>query len=268
VSFVLNPLSLIHNLHPMIGLSAVIITFNEEKNIDRCLASLHGIADEIIVVDSFSTDRTKEICAKYGVKFFEHKFEGHIQQKNHAASLATFDHILSIDADEALSEELKNEIKRVKSDWKNDGYYVNRLTNYCGKWIRHCGWYPDRKLRLFKKDKGKWAGFNPHDKLELHDASNTSRLDGDLLHYSYYTIEDHISQVNKFTTIGAEVAWTHGERSNIVKIIFKPGIRFLRDYIFHLGFLDGFYGFVICRISSDATFVKYVKLYRLQKAKS
>ena len=252
----------------MIRLSVVIITFNEEHNIERCLNSLLGVADEIIVVDSHSTDRTKEICNKHGVKFFEHPFEGHIEQKNYACSLTTFDHILSVDADEALSPELKDEILKLKSDWQKDGYYINRLTNYCGKWIRHCGWYPDRKLRLFIKGKGIWAGFNPHDMLQLNDDNNSARLSGDLLHYSYYSIEGHLMQVNKFTTIGAEVAFKNGQRSSILIMIFKPVIRFIRDYFFHLGFLDGHYGFVICRISANAKFIKYVKLYRLQKNKS
>jgi glycosyltransferase involved in cell wall biosynthesis len=249
----------------MIRLSAVIITYNEEKNIERCLTSLREIADEIVVVDSGSTDLTKEICSKYGVRFSEHPFEGHIQQKNYACSLATHDHILSVDADEALSDELRKEIIEVKNNWTKDGYWINRLTNYCGKWIHHCGWYPDRKLRLFVKNKGRWAGFNPHDRLDLDDMRNTAQLKSDLLHYSYYTIEDHVAQVNKFTTIGAEVAYEHGERSHILKILLKPGIRFIRDYFFHLGILDGFYGLVICQISAHATFVKYVKLYRLQK---
>ncbi len=249
----------------MIRLTAVIITFNEERNIARCLESLQDLADEIIVVDSGSTDRTKEICDKYKVKFFEHAFKGHIEQKNYACSLSTNEHIISLDADEALSPTLRNEILKLKSDWSKDGYMVNRLTNYCGQWIRHCGWYPDRKMRLFKKGKGEWTGFNPHDRLQLHNAENYSRLNGDLLHYSYYSIEDHLVQVNKFTTIGAEVAYKNGERASLLMLVFKPVIRFIRDYIIHRGFMDGYYGFVICRISAHATFIKYVKLYRLQK---
>jgi glycosyltransferase involved in cell wall biosynthesis len=249
-------------------LSAVIITYNEERNIERCLGSLNGIVDEIIVVDSGSIDRTKEICVKFGAKFSMHPFEGHIQQKNYACSLTSFDHILSLDADEALSPELQHEILRIKNDWTKDGYSVNRLTNYCGKWIHHSGWYPDRKLRLFIKGKGKWSGFNPHDMLLLNDASSQSRLKGDLLHYSYYSIEEHIAQVNKFTTIGAETALANGKRSNLFLVVFSPAIRFIRDYILHRGFLDGFYGFVICRISAHAAFVKNLKLYRLQKKKS
>jgi glycosyltransferase involved in cell wall biosynthesis len=251
----------------MIKLSVVIITFNEERNIGRCLKSISGLADEIIVVDSGSTDNTEEICKKYNVRFIHHAFTGHKEQKNFAASQSTFNHILSLDADEALSEELKNEILKLKDNWEKDGYSFNRLTNYCGRWIRHSGWYPDRKLRLFNKDKGTWAGSNPHDKFLLNDKNNHAVIKGDLLHFSYYTIEGHMEQVNRFTEIAALSAFHDGKRSGLVSIILKPAVRFIRDYFFRLGILDGYYGFVICKISSHAAFLKYVKLYELQKNK-
>ena len=139
----------------MIQLSVVIITYNEERNIARCLDSIKEIADEIIVVDSYSIDKTVEICKSYSAKVFQHKFEGHIQQKNYALEKTSFYFALSLDADEVLSDELRKSIASVKSDWKYDGYEMNRLTNYCGAWIRHGGWYPDRKIRLFDKRKGK-----------------------------------------------------------------------------------------------------------------
>ena len=151
----------------MTPVSVVIITFNEEHNIARCLDSVKGIADEIVIVDSFSKDKTKEICLSYGAKFIENKFEGHIQQKNFAITQAKYPHILSLDADEALDEKLRNSISEVKKNFVHDGYYMNRLTNYCGKWVHHSGWYPDTKLRLWDSRKGQWAGVNPHDKYEL-----------------------------------------------------------------------------------------------------
>ena len=135
----------------MIKLSCAIITLNEERNVARCIESLAGIADEIVVIDSGSTDATEAICRSYGVKFIQHDFEGYVEQKNFAVSQCAFEYILSLDADELLSEELKESISEIKNNWDKDGYSFNRLTNYCGKWIRHCGWYPDRKLRLFKK---------------------------------------------------------------------------------------------------------------------
>ncbi len=249
----------------MIKLSCFIITFNEERNIRRCLESLVGIADEIVVVDSGSTDNTAAICKSFGVKFIINPFEGYIEQKNFASGQCAYENILSLDADEALSADLKNSITSVKENWVTDGYSFNRLTNYCGKWIHHCGWYPDRKLRLYKKGKGKWSGSNPHDQFILNERDNLELLSGDLLHYSYYTIEEHIKQVNKFTEIAAASAFKEGRRSSLIHILIKPVIRFIRDYIFHLGLLDGYYGLVICRITSQSTFLKYVKLYELQK---
>ncbi len=252
----------------MIKLSVVIITFNEEKNIERCIRSVDGIADEIIVVDSFSTDATETICKNLGAKFFSHAFAGYIEQKNYAATLTNYNHILSVDADEAVSEKLKASILSVKNNWKHSSYSMNRLSNYCGHWIKHGGWYPDRKVRLFEKGKGKWGGHNPHDKYLPDDTKDTGFLEGDLFHYSYYSIEGHIAQVNKFSEIGAKSAFDSGKRSNFFKIVFKPKFKFIRDFIFRLGFLDGYYGFVISRISSHETFLKYVKLLELERNKS
>jgi glycosyltransferase involved in cell wall biosynthesis len=246
-------------------LSVVIITFNEEKNIERCIRSVAGLADEVVVVDSFSMDGTETICRKLGAQFVQHPFVGHIEQKNFAGTHATFDCILSLDADEALSEKLKASIMNVKQDWKHTSYSMNRLTNYCGRWIRHGGWYPDRKIRLFEKGKGIWGGQNPHDKFLPADPDDTGFLEGDLLHYSYYSIEGHITQVNKFTDIGAMSAFQSGKKANLFKILFKPVFKFFRDYILLLGFLDGYYGLIISRISAHATFLKYVKLRELCK---
>ncbi|MBX2959014.1 MAG: glycosyltransferase family 2 protein [Flavobacteriales bacterium] len=245
-----------------IQLSVVIITFNEEKNIERCLASVKTIADEIVVVDSFSTDKTKEICLKFGVKFIEHQFDGHIEQKNWAITQASSPYILSLDADEALTPELAKEIEQIKNNWQFDGYSFNRLTNYCGKWIKHCGWYPDVKLRLWDSRKGSWKGTNPHDRYEV-ESNKIKHINQDILHYSYYSISDHIKQVNYFTDIAAKAAFAEGKRSSFLKISTNPIIKFLRDYVFKLGFLDGYYGFIISIISSHATFLKYAKLKQL-----
>lgn len=247
----------------MIKLSVVIITFNEEENIRRCIKAAQGIADEILVVDSYSKDATKEICDNLKVRFVEHKFEGHIQQKNYAASIAEYNHVLSLDADEVLSEELYESIKKVKSNFEADGYTFNRLTNYNGSWVRHCGWYPDVKLRLWDRRKGEWCGENPHDRYELSEGSNVKHLKSDLLHYSYNSIYQHINQVNSFTEIGAKAAFLKGKRSNVFKITIYPLWKFIKDYFFNKGFLDGYTGFVICIISAHATFVKYIKIKEL-----
>lgn len=252
-----------------IKLSVVIITFNEERNIARCLSSVLPVADEIVVLDSFSTDRTPEICAEFGVKFYQHTFDGHIEQKNRALSHAAFPYVLSLDADEALDEKLTASILHIKRNWKADAYSMNRLTNYCGKWIYHCGWYPDRKLRLWDIRKGNWGGTNPHDKVILHEADiQPVHLKGNLLHYSYYTLDDHHRQVAYFTTILAKAQYENGKRVNLFTMYASPIVKFLRDYILKLGILDGKAGFTISRISARATFIKYWKIRSLQSNKS
>ena len=249
-------------------ISAVIITFNEERNIERCLLSLKDVVDEMVVVDSFSKDKTKEICERHGARFIEHAFEGHIQQKNWAATQAHYDYVLSLDADEALHENLKQSILAVKENWTHDGYYMNRLTNYCGKWVKHCGWYPDKKLRLWNRTKGKWGGTNPHDKFELLTGDkSTKHIKGDLLHYSYYTREDHYKQIRYFTDILAKAQFKDGKKAPLLVLLFSPVVKFFKDYFIKLGFLDGATGFTICRLSAYATFVKYRKLRNLIRSK-
>ncbi len=251
----------------LINLTVAIITYNEEKNIGRCISSVLPIADEILVVDSFSTDKTEDICREFNARFLKNPFKGHIEQKNFALQCATHDYVLSLDADEALSSELLEEIKKVKANWQHDGYEFHRLTNYNGFWVRHCGWYPDRKLRLVKKEKAEWRGKNPHDILKMKNEQRVGFLKGDLLHYSYESISAHIQQTDKFTTIAARAAFSDGVRSSRFKIVTRPILKFLRDYFFKLGFLDGRYGFIICCINSLSALLKYSKLYDLQIGK-
>ncbi|MEI6695004.1 MAG: glycosyltransferase family 2 protein [Bacteroidota bacterium] len=247
----------------MVKISAVIITFNEERNIERCIRSLQSIADEIIVVDSYSTDRTAEICSSLDVRFFQMKWEGYAATKNYGNSLTAYNYILSVDADEALSETLQKEIIILKNTGNQlDAYKVKRLTNYCGSWIYHCGWYPDSKLRLWNKQKGKWEG-NIHEEVIMATDSTLGILKGDLLHYSYYTIQQHLNQANKFTDLTAMEAFQKGKQAGILKIIFSPILKFIRDYFIKLGFLDGYPGFLVCRISAFASFMKYAKLREL-----
>jgi glycosyltransferase involved in cell wall biosynthesis len=247
-------------------LSVVIITFNEERNIARCLDSVKSIADEIVVLDSFSTDKTEEICRAKGAKFFQHKFDGHIEQKNRAITYATNHFVLSLDADEAPDETLMAEILKVKANKTADGYMMNRLTNYCGQWIKHCGWYPDTKLRLFDSTKGRWTGENPHDRYEMRIShSKVVHLAGNILHYSYYTVEEHYSQAEKFSTIAANSMHAKGKRSNTLLAMMKCWAKFVRNYIINAGFLDGRNGYIICKISAWETWLKYTKLRDLGK---
>jgi glycosyltransferase involved in cell wall biosynthesis len=251
----------------LIQISAVIITLNEEQNLDRCLSSLEGTVDEIVVVDSFSTDRTKQICSKYKVRFFEHAFEGHIEQKNHALSLASYNHILALDADESLSAELKTSIANVKKNWDADGYVMNRLNNYCGQWIRHGAWYPDRKLRLFDRRKAKWGGVNPHDRIEMKDGSKIGKLKGDLLHYTVRTLDEHDQQIEKFSIISSKELFKAGKKPDFYHLTIKPPIKFTIDYFLKLGFLDGKNGYLIASKSSKGYRMRYQKLKELYLGK-
>lgn len=254
----------------MTPLSVVIITFNEEKNIARCIDSVKAIADEIVVVDSFSTDNTKKICLEKNVHFVEHAFQGHIEQKNWAKSVAKHPFVLSLDADEVLSEELSTSIIEAKNNTLADGYTMNRLTNYCGQWIRHCGWYPDTKLRLWNSTMGKWGGQNPHDKFEMQKDAKILKLKGDLLHYSYYSIEDHIKQIDKFTAISSSDLANKGYCPSTIKLLFCGPVKFFRDYFFKLGILDGYAGFQISKMSAFATYLKYARArdkYRMNRSK-
>jgi len=248
-----------------VNISAVIITYNEEKNIKRCLDSLLGVVDEIVVVDSYSTDRTEEICRSYNAVFLPHKFPGHIQQKNWAILQASFPYILSLDADEALSFELKDAILKVKEDWKHDGYSFSRLTSYCGKWIRHTSWYPSKKLRLWDSRKGSWGGYNPHDRFLLEPGASSSSLKGDLLHYSYYSVSEHLQQINSFSSIMARTYYERGVKVNFLKLVIRPFWRFFKDFFILRGFMDGFYGFVVSVNSAHAVFLRFVKLRDLYK---
>lgn len=248
----------------MIQLSVVVITLNEERNIGRCLQSVSGIADDIVVVDSGSTDKTEEICLNQGARFIPHPWLGFAETKNFANSQAKFPFILSLDADEALSEELKASILMLREGQsENSTYKMNRLTNYCGKWIKHCGWYPDSKIRLFNRGNARWTGMVIHEKLTTDPGIDVKQLKGDILHYSYYSIAGHITQANLFTDLTAEEAFSKGKNANLAQILCKPPVKFIRDYFFKLGFLDGYYGFIICRISAQATFYKYIKLRQL-----
>ncbi len=238
-------------------LSVVIITYNEARNIERCLASVAGLADEIVVLDSFSTDATPDICRAHGARFFQHAFDGHIEQKNRALGMATHDWVLALDADEALDDTLRAAILAQKTQPVHDGYTMNRLTNYCGQWIRHSGWYPDRKLRFFNRHKARWGGLNPHDKIEMDTDATTGHLEGDLLHFSYYTVQEHIERSRKYALIGANAMKLAGKRGSYLHLIVNPVSKFIRNYVFKGGFRDGKMGWTICWITAWETYLKY-----------
>jgi glycosyltransferase involved in cell wall biosynthesis len=248
----------------MLPISAVIITYNEERNIRRCIDSLHDLVEEIVIVDSFSSDKTREICIEHPkVRFIEHRFEGHIEQKNYALDQAKNDIVISLDADEALSDELRNAIKEIDFSNPAPAYKFNRLSNYCGQWIRHGSWYPDVKMRLFNRHLTRWKGTNPHDKAELVDGGKAIHLSGNLLHYTFSTAEEHIRKLDYFSTLAAKAYLEKGRRATFFNLYIRPPFAFFRDYVLRNGFLDGYYGFIIARNTAVYTFQKYHKLRQL-----
>ncbi len=248
-------------------LSVVIITLNEERNIARCISGVHQIADEVVVIDSNSSDATVKISKSMGARVIQQPFLGYTEQKNFAVDQAIFPFVFSIDADEVPDERLLESIKMIKENPQANGYLMNRLTNYCGSWVRHCGWYPDRKLRIFFKDKGAWTGGALHEKYELNTNEEPFLLKGDLLHYSYYSVDEHIKQVDKFTAISSKELAERGYKPTLLKLIYAAPVKFFRDYILKLGFLDGYTGYQISKISAFATYLKYARARDLNRLK-
>ena len=246
-------------------ISATIITLNEERNIDRCIRSLKEVSDEIIVLDSFSTDRTEEICKSHDVIFEKRKWEGYSASKNYLNSLAKYDYILSIDADEALDDELKVAILEIKRLQDPEIYSVNRLTNYCGKWIKHSGWYPDIKIRLFPKNGSYWDGEFVHEELVYPTNLRVTPLDGHLEHYSYYDFKDHRARADKYSTLTAKKMHKAGKKASIFKPYLSGIGRFISMYLIKAGFLDGKMGFKIAQISAQSNVFKYKELRRLNQ---
>jgi glycosyltransferase involved in cell wall biosynthesis len=248
----------------MKNLSVVIFTFDEEENIGRCIDSVKDIADEMVVVDSFSTDKTVEIAKAKGAQVIQHKFEGHIQQKNFAKERAQYDYVLSLDADEELSSELKQSIAETKRNFQADGYSMNRLNFYCGKPIKTCGWYPDNKLRLWNREKGEWSGVNPHDKFIMKRNFPVQHLKGDILHHTYPSRYAFLSQVEKFATIGALHLKSEKTAYLLWKMLMSPPFKFIRNYLFKLGFIEGEIGLTICFHQSREVFLKYYRAIRMK----
>lgn len=242
-------------------LSAVIITYNEARNIKRCILSLQGVADEVVVVDSFSTDATPSICKGLGVQFHQREWKGYSKQKNFGNGLASHPWILSIDADEALSENLQRAILSAKQDNGHFIYTFPRITNYCGKWIRHSGWYPDIKLRMFNRDEDNWQG-EVHEK-PTADMKKAKHLKGDLLHYSYDSLSDHVQRTDRYSTLGAKELYQRGRNASFTKLLINPWFKFVRMFLLQRGFLDGTAGFHIALITAFGTYLKYAKLRAL-----
>jgi glycosyltransferase involved in cell wall biosynthesis len=259
-------------------ISAVIITLNEERIIARCLRALEGVVDEIIVVDSHSSDRTVEICKQMGAKVILHTFEGYRTQKNFACDSAKHQWILSLDADEVLSDELRNSLLQWRENHKKSdkyppekgqivGYSFNRITDYCGTWVRHGGWYPDSKMRFYQREFGRWSGRNVHEFVEIKAGFSTSKLSGDLLHYSIPEQSELLRKLFTYSEMGARFMHEEGRKSSYLESILRCSFRFIRQTIFQHGFLDGKLGITIARYNASATFWKYRRLLAMNESK-
>lgn len=238
-------------------LSVVIITKNEERNIERCLQSVIDVADEIVVVDSFSTDKTVELCEKYNVRVVQRKFDGYGTQKYFATAQADFDYVLSLDADEELTNELKESILIAKESPQYDCYSFNRRNFYCSKPIRFCGWYPDKKIRLFDKRKLNWNNRVVHETVEILDRKQVLFLKGNLNHYRCGSIEEHQEKEKKYAKMNADILIKKGKPVCFLTPYLKGSFRFFKTYILKLGLLDGYYGFMISKTLANSSFNKY-----------
>jgi len=242
----------------------VIITYNEEKRLEPALRSVRDIASEIIVVDSFSRDDTVKIAKRFNAKVYKREWKNYADQKNFANDQADYPWILSLDADERLSPELRKEIQELKEKQSEaSGFSMPRQVFYLGRWILHSGWYPDRKIRLFKKDKAFWEGEYVHEKLVIQ--GNVRKLKGPIYHFSYKDISDHLKRIDQFSSLGAKKLYSAGKKCRWYHLAFLPPFRFMRSFFLKSGILDGYAGFVIAALHSYAVFARYAKLKEIWK---
>ena len=245
-------------------ITATVITLNEENHLGRCLASLNGVVEEIVVVDAGSSDHTLEIGRELGARTFVHEWKSYASQKNHAAALAEHDWILSIDADECLSPQLCQSILALKRTVPQmSGFEFSRKAFYLGRWIHHCGWYPDIKTRLYLKTKAEWQGEFVHETLGVDGP--IGRLQGDLLHYTCNSVSEHLIRLERYTTLAANDLRRRGKRSRIIDLPVSALAAFAKTYCLKQGFRDGAQGLVISLFAGYYNFVKYAKLWELQQ---
>ncbi len=250
----------------MSKISCIIITRNEGENLARCLQSLAWV-DEVVVVDTGSTDDTRAIAAGFTDRIFDLKWQGFGPAKEFARGQATGDWVLSVDADEVVSGKLQEEIKRtISSENSADGYFIPRRSNFLGKWIRHGGWYPDPVLRLFKKDKGSFSPRLVHEQVRVH--GRTGLLVNELFHYTDPDFDQYLRKLNQYTSLDARQLQKTGRRSTLSDIVFRPAMIFFKMYVLKAGFLDGMHGLILAGASAFHVFSKYVKLWHLTGRRS
>ena len=247
-------------------LSAVIITHNEERNIERCLKSV-SFCDEIIVVDSESTDRTRELAHALATKVITHPWKGYTQQKNYAVSLASGQWILSVDADEEVSAKLREEIQQLlHAGTAFAAFSIPRKTMQFGRWIRYGGWYPNRLIRFFKKDAGAWVGEDVHEFWK--PQGQIGLLQGHLLHYSFENLSDQVDRNNRYSSLGAAHLQKMGKHFSFFRLALKSFSKFIETYLLKRGFLDGYPGFIISVSAAYSVFLKWAKLWEFERSGS
>ena len=246
-------------------LSVVIITYNEEASIGRCIDSVLPVADEVVVLDSNSTDRTVEIAAERGAKVYLHPFTGYVSQKNRALQLASYDYVLSLDADEMLDPVLQQSILKAKRGFAFLAYRMHRCAYYCDRFIRHGAWYPEPKVRLVNRKQLKWGGLDPHDQIQVPATTAVCHLKGDILHFICRSVTEHHIRTERFSSIAAQSMYRAGRRTNWLKILASPSWFFFNDYILRRGFLSGKRGWQIACIQTRYHFLKYYKLWKMQQ---
>ena len=250
-----------------VQISACLITFNEAEKIAEAVQSL-AWADEILVVDSESTDETRTIAESLGARVLIRKWEGFSKQKQYAADHAAHDWIFSLDADERVSDELKTEIRRLKNSAEHglaDGFRIPRLSFYMNRPIRHGGWYPDWQLRFFNRRKGKWKAVLVHESVQMNESAKVEKLRGDILHYSVENASHHHRMIgSRYAPLAAEQMFAGGKTVSAFKIVTVGLTTFIQNYILKGGFLDGLAGFCIARFAAHHTFLKYLLLWEMQ----
>lgn len=242
-----------------VSITGTIITHNEESHIAEAISSL-SCCDEVLVVDSHSTDRTREIAERCGARVVTRDWDGYSRQKNFAAEKAHHDWILSLDADERVSAELASEIAQWKKAPQGAGGSMPRRAFYLGAWIRHSGWYPDRKLRLYDRRRGRWRGDYVHETLDVDGA--VTPFTGDLLHFPYHSWDDHQQRIERYTKLAADAARKSGKRGNILRLLAAPPLTFMKAYLLKAGFLDGWRGLLIAAAGARYVFQRELRILR------
>ncbi len=250
-------------------LSCCIIAMDEADRIEACLASV-AFCDEIVLVDSHSTDRTRELAAAHGARVLERDWPGHVAQKEFAIRAATHDWVLCVDADERVSDELRAELEALRASGfpGHAGWRFPRLVNYLGTWVRHGTWYPDRQLRLFDRRRGRWGGHDPHDRVELEPRATCGELAGDLFHHPYRSFADHLATIDQYTSLMARGMFARGRRAGLSELILRPWVRFARFYFLKRGFLLGRKGLVLALLAAHYVRLKYMKLLVLERGEA